>query len=62
MRTRRNDISILRCEEDGCGVSFMLVKGPELDEKIGLAVPQRVDRNPGSAEELTGVCGRHTGR
>lgn len=60
MRTGRNDIHILRCEEDGCGVSFMHVKGENVDEKIGLAFPRRVDMDRG--EEVTGVCGRHTGR
>lgn len=58
MRTARNDITVLRCEE--CGVSFMRVKGPEVDEKIGLAFPRRVNKDPERpGAELEGVCGRH---
>lgn len=62
LRTKLNDTRILRCDERGCGVPFMLVKGPDLEEKIGLAFPRRVDRDPGKGEELTGTCNRHTGR
>ncbi len=60
MNTRRKEIHVLRCEEPGCGVSFMTVKGDGVDERIGLAHPRRVERQPGG-DEVTGTCGRHGG-
>jgi len=60
MRTRRNEIHILRCDERGCGVPFMTVKGENVDERIGLAQSRRVESD-GKGGEKTGTCGRHSG-
>jgi len=58
MRTRHNDTKILRCDERGCGVPFMEIKGDGIDTKIGLAQPRKVARD-GKGQDQEGTCPRH---
>ena len=59
MNTSRKDVTVLRCDQENCGVPFMTIKGKDTDTKIGLAQPRRVALNPANGQELTGECPRH---
>lgn len=61
MNTLRHETRILRCDERGCGVPFMVIKSglDGQDAKIGLAQPRKVARDLATGHELVGTCPRH---
>ena len=60
MNTRRHDTRILRCDQRGCGVSFMGILGDDgkVQAKIGLAFPRPVARD-GKGQDMEDTCPRH---